>query len=171
MKRGNFGAAYAAAVILLLAPPATLAQQNKQNGQARLQKSQQGGAPVDQVAPAEAPLEQNPEGLLPVLPMGPLPRSNNSPNYVNQNVNQAINQKIYQQLFTYISMAEPQPGGNTSSPNANLLADGGLNGAAQTGARGGKNARGLSTKQSNSRNQQGGTGQHSNPGQGQGQSP
>ncbi|HEY6290603.1 MAG TPA: hypothetical protein VI455_03450 [Terriglobia bacterium] len=178
VRKVCFGASLAVALLaptvmaLLLAPAVMLGQQqNKQNGQSRLQKNQQTNEPTDQVAPATAPLMTNPEGLLPVLPMGPLPRSNGSPNYTNQYLNQTINQKIYQQLFQFVNMAEPQAGGNTSNPNANQLSNGGLNGVAQANTRGAKNARGLSTQQSNQPNNQHGTGQHANPGQGQGQSP
>jgi hypothetical protein len=163
-----------AAAVLLLAPAIVLGQQqqqNKQNGQTRLQKNQQTTGPNQEVAPTTAPLQQNPEGLLPVLPMGPLPRPNGSPNFTNQYINQTIAQHLNQQLPFYRSMAEIQAGGNTSNPIPNQLANGGLNGVAQSGTRGGKNARGLSTQQSNQPNNQHGTGQHANPSQGQGQSP
>jgi hypothetical protein len=160
--------------MLAVAPAAALAQQaqNRQGGQTKAQKGQQATAePNDRVAPAASPLMQNPEGLLPVLPMGPLPRPNGSPNYTNQYIDQTIPQHIPQQLPIYRNMAEQLAGGNTSTPNPNQLANGGLNGVAQKGVRGGKNARGLSTQQSNQPNNQHGTGQHANPGQGQGQSP
>ena len=162
----------ALAAVLLVAPALILGQQvqNKQSGQSSKQATQQATQPSDQIAPAASPLNQNPEGLLPVLPMGPQPRPNGSPNYTNQYIDATIAQHINQQLSVYRSMAVLQAGGNTSNPNPNQLANGALNGAAQTGIRGGKNARGLSTQQSNQPNNQHGTGQHANPGQGQGQS-
>lgn len=161
----------ALAAVMLLAPAVMLGQQNKQNGQTGKQKSQQTTQPNDQVAASASPLNQNPEGLLPVLPMGPQPRPNGSPNYESQYLDATIPQHLNQQLPFYRNMGELQAGGNTSSPNPNQLANGGLNGVAQRGVRGGKNARGLSTQQSNQPNNQHGTGQHANPGQGQGQSP
>lgn len=162
----------ALAAVLLLAPAVVLGQQqNKQNGQSGKQKGSQTSQPNQQVAPTVSPLNQNPEGLLPVLPMGPQPRPNGSPNYTSQYLDATIAQHINQQLPVSRSMAELQAGGNTSNPNPNQLANGGLNGAAQSGNRHGKNARGLSTRQSNQPNNQHGTGQHANPGQGQGQSP
>lgn len=164
-------ALFAAFVLVPAVLCAQQSQQNHQNGQAKLQKSQQTTGPNGDVAPATAPLQVNPEGLLPVLPMGPLPRPNGSPNLTNQYIDQTIPQRINQQLPVFRGMAELQQGGNTSNPNPNQLANGGLNGTAQSGTRGGKNARGLSTKQSNQPNNQRGTGQHANPGQGQGQSP
>ncbi|HEV2379915.1 MAG TPA: hypothetical protein VG206_08990 [Terriglobia bacterium] len=172
MRKRAVKASWLVAVVLVLVPGMALAQQqNKQNGQSGKQKNQQGNQPNQQVAPQVSPLETNPEGLLPVLPMGPLPRPNGSPNYTNQYVDQSIPQHMNQQLPFYRSMAELQAGGNTSTPNPNRLSNGAINGVAQTGVRGGKNARGLSTQQSNQPNNQHGTGQHANPGQGQGQSP
>ena len=159
---------------LLLAPSGTFGQQqqNKQTGQTRMQKQgEQQDEPSGRVAPVAAPLLYNPAGLLPVLPMGPLPRSNGSPNYTDQYQDQAIDQKIPQQVMQFVNMAEPQPGGNSSSPNPNQLSNGALNGVAQSNAPSSKNARGLSVKQNNQQNQQNGQGQHANPGQGQGQSP
>ena len=163
----------ATCAVFALAQPALFAQQqqNKQSGQTKLQKTQQSSGPNEDVAPATAPLQVNPEGLLPVLPMGPLPRPNGSPNYTVQYIDQTIPQHINQQLPLYRNMAETLQGGNTSNPVANQLANGGLNGVAQRGSRASKNARGLSTQQSNQPNNQHGTGQHANPGQGQGQSP
>src|SRR5579863_5912632 len=172
MRKVDLKASLLVAAVLVLAPGIGLAQQqNKQNGQSGKQKSQAGNQPNEQVAPQVSPLEANPEGLLPVLPMGPLPRPNGSPNYTNQYIDQSLPQHVNQQLPVYRSMAELQQGGNTSTPNPNRLANGAINGVAQSGVRGGKNARGLSTQQSNQPNNQHGTGQHANPGQGQGQSP
>jgi hypothetical protein len=173
MRRTATTAALSIATALLLLPAMASAQQqqNKQNGQSKLQKSAQANQPNQQVAPSTSPLDQNPEGLLPVLPMGPLPRPNGSPNYTNQYVNQTVYQTINQTLPFYRTMAEMLAGGNTSSPNANQLSNGGLNGVAQKNGKGGKNSRGLSTQQSNQPTNENGTGQHANPGQGQGQSP
>jgi hypothetical protein len=177
----------AAVIVLSLAPLVVHAQQpqqqqNKQNPALRPSKnSQQQNQPNGAVPPPTSPLVLNAEGLLPVLPMGPFPRPNGSPNYVNQYINQTVNPSasligangiILQQTSQYISMSEVLAGGNTSNPVANQLSNGGLNGVAQGERHYGKNARGLTTKPStsNQSNQQG-QGQHANPSQGQGQTP
>jgi len=178
---------WAAVIMLLLAPLLVRAQQpqqpqNKQNPATRPSKNpQQQNQANSAVAPTISPMIANAEGLLPVLPMGPFPKPNGSPNYVNQYINQTVNPTtnnvgsngyILQSISQYISMSEVQAGGNTSTPVANQLANGGLNGVAQNESHHGKNARGLTTKPSTStQSNQNGQGQHSNPGQGQGQSP
>lgn len=172
--------------VLLLAPLLVHAQQpqqqqNKPNPATRPSKNSQQNQSTETVAPTISPMLINGEGFLPVIPMGPFPKPNGSPNYENQNINQTVNPAtnnvgangiILQQISQYISMSELQAGGNTSNPVPNQLANGGLNGVAQHQSHHGKNARGLTTKPSTStQSNQNGQGQHSNPGQGQGQSP
>jgi hypothetical protein len=177
----------AAVIMVLLVPLLVHAQQpqqqqNKQNAATRPSKgSQQQNQPNEAVAPATSPMLLNGSGFLPVLPMGPFPKPNGSPNYENQNINQTVNPAtnnvgangvILQQISQYVNMSELLAGGNTSNPVPNQLANGGLNGVAQNQSHHGKNARGLTTKPSTStQTNENGQGQHSNPGQGQGQSP
>jgi hypothetical protein len=116
-----------------------------------------------------SPILRNPEGLEPILSLGPLPQSNNSPQFESNLIyisdNFQINQNIIQNTSQYINMQENMAGGN------------GVPGTAQTGngsstVTRGTNASGLRNQRQRHHSQQNeGEGTFSNPAQGEGQTP
>ena len=162
--------------ILVLAPAVAWAQQPPVK-QKRNSQNQQNGISTNlsiQPNPLSSPLLRNPEGLTPVLSLGPLPRNNASPQFISDTayMNTQINQQIVPLANQFINMQENMAGGNGPPGSAqtgngsSLQAKGtGVNGKAQ-----GKNARGLTPQEQSQQSQQG-SGAHANPAQGQGQSP
>lgn len=135
-------------------------QQNVKNGSGNTQSLNLAPNPM------ESPVKPNPEDLLPVLALGPLPRSNNSPAILFQFTNQQISQLIVQLTNPFINMSENMSGGN-GPPGATCGNGSSVNCNNQRG----KNSRGLAGHNPNSQQNQQGTGEHANPGQGQGQTP
>jgi hypothetical protein len=124
--------------------------------------------------PLSSPLLRNPEGLTPVLSLGPLPRNNASPQFVSDTayMNTQINQQIVPLANQYLNMQENMAGGN-GPPGSSQTGNGSsilAKGVTATGKQQGKNARGLSPQKKTQQNEEG-SGAHSNPAQGQGQSP
>jgi len=162
--------------ILVILPAAGSAQaqpiRQKKNSQ-----NQQNGLSTNlsvQPNPMSSPLLRNPEGLTPVLSLGPLPHNNSSPQFTSDSayVNAQINQQIVPLTSQFINMQQNMAGGN-GPPGSSQTGNGSsilVRGVAPTGKQQGKNARGL-TPQKQSQQSGQGTGAHSNPGQGQGQSP
>ena len=160
---------------LLLVPALTWAQQQpvrqKKNAQ-----NQQNGLSTNlsiQPNPMSSPLLRNPEGLTPVLSLGPLPRNNSSPQFTSDTayMNTQINQQIVPLTNQFINMQENMAGGN--GPPGSSQSGNGSSLPGKTNANGkqqGKNARGLAPQKQAQHNQEG-SGAHSNPAQGQGQTP
>ena len=169
----------AALAALVLIPAAVWAQQTPVH-QKRNAQNQQNGVSTNlsiQPNPLSSPLLRNPEGLTPVLSLGPLPRNNASPQFISDSayINSQITQNIVQLTNQYINMQENMAGGN-GPPGSTQTGNGSSSGTVGpannniNGKRQGKNARGLAAQKQVRQNEQG-SGAHANPGQGQGQTP
>ena len=166
----------AALVVFVLVPAVAWAQQTpvkqKRNGQ-----NQQNGLSTNlsvQPNPLSSPLLRNPEGLSPILSLGPLPRNNASPQFTSDTayVNSQINQQIVPLTNQFVNMQENMAGGN-GPPGSSQTGNGSslpARGLSASGKQRGKNARGLAPQKQAQHNEEG-SGAHTNPGQGQGQSP
>lgn len=174
----TFGSMLVRAVLvaLVLAPAAALAQQQSQSiHQKRYSQNSQSGVNNTEAITLNSessPILRNPEGLTPILSLGPLPRNNASPQFISDSalINQQISQQVVQLTNQYINMQEQMAGGN-GPPGTNQTGNGSSSGLlTPTGKQRGKNSRGLAPQKKTHALQEG-TGAHSNPGQGQGQSP
>jgi hypothetical protein len=161
--------------ILALAPAVAWAQQQPVR-QKRNSQNQQNGISTNlsiQPNPLSSPLLRNPEGLTPVLSLGPLPRNNASPQFISDTayMNTQINQQVVQLTNQYLNMQQNMAGGN-GPPGSSQTGNGSsLTGNSNVnGKQRGKNARGLAPEKQTNKMQEG-TGAHANPAQGQGQSP
>ncbi|HXJ93147.1 MAG TPA: hypothetical protein VMT20_09730 [Terriglobia bacterium] len=162
--------------VLILTPAVVWAQQTPVK-QKRNSQNQQNGISTNlsvQPNPMSSPLLRNPEGLTPVLSLGPLPRNNGSPQFTSDTayMNTQINQQIIPLANQYINMQQNMAGGN-GPPGSSQTGNGSSVPAKGTGVNGkqqGKNARGLAAQKQGSQGQEA-KGAHANPGQGQGQTP
>jgi len=163
-------------VVVVLAPALALAQQTPVK-QKKNSQNQQNGLSTNlsaQPNPLSSPLLRNPEGLTPILSLGPLPRNNSSPQFISDTayMNTQINQQIVPLTNQYINMQENMAGGNgppgsSQTGNGSSIAGKGIS---ASGKSLGKNARGLAPQKQAQHNQEG-SGAHANPAQGQGQTP
>jgi hypothetical protein len=161
---------------LVLLPAVGWAQQPPVHQKRNSQNQQNGVSTNISIVPnaLSSPLLRNPEGLTPVLSLGPLPRNNASPQFISDSayMNTQINQQIIPLTNQYLNMQQNMaggqgPAGSTQSGNGSSVKGSGVgaNGKVQ-----GKNSRGLTPQKQSQQNGQG-SGAHSNPAQGQGQSP
>ncbi len=165
-----------ALAVLMLTPAVAWAQQQPVR-QKRNSQNQQNGISTNlsiQPNPLSSPLLRNPEGLTPVLSLGPLPRNNSSPQFESDTayLNTQITQQVVQLTNQYINMQENMAGGN-GPPGSSQTGNGSSlpgKGAGVNGKQQGKNARGLAPQKQTQHTQEG-TGAHANPAQGQGQTP
>lgn len=164
--------------VLVLAPAAAWAQQQSQNiHQKRYAQNSQNGVNNTEAITLNAessPILRNPEGLTPILTLGPLPRNNASPQFESDTayLNANINQQVVQLTSQYINMQEQMAGGN-GPPGSSQVGNGSSlvgKGVTASGKQRGKNARGLAPQKQTQHTQEG-SGAHANPAQGQGQTP
>jgi hypothetical protein len=162
--------------ILVLAAAVAWAQQQPVHQKRYAQNTQNGVNNTQAITlnPASSPILRNPEGLTPILSLGPLPRNNASPQFISDTayINTNINQQVVQLTNEYINMQEQMAGGNGppgsgQTGNGSSLPGKGIN---ANGKQQGKNARGLAPQKQGQHTQEG-TGAHANPAQGQGQTP
>jgi hypothetical protein len=166
----------AALAALVLIPAAGRAQQQPVH-QKRYSQNAVNGVSTNlsiQPNPLSSPLLRNPEGLTPILSLGPLPRNNASPQFESDTayINTQITQQVVQLTNQYLNMQENMAGGN-GPPGSSQTGNGSSiigNTTTINGKERSKNARGLAPQQKTKKVQEG-TGEHSNPGQGEGQEP
>src|SRR5215472_10431670 len=106
----------AAVAALVLVPVLGRAQQTSVHQKKNTQNAQNGVSTNISVQPnpLSSPLLRNPEGLTPVLSLGPLPRNNASPQFISDTayINTQINQQVIPLANQYLNMQENMAGGN-----------------------------------------------------------
>src|SRR5215472_5782324 len=106
----------AAVAALVLVPVLGRAQQTSVHQKKNTQNAQNGVSTNISVQPnpLSSPLLRNPEGLTPVLSLGPLPHNNSSPQFTSDSayVNAQINQQIVPLTSQFINMQQNMAGGN-----------------------------------------------------------
>jgi hypothetical protein len=168
--------ARAALAALVLTPAVGWAQQQPVRQKRNSQNAQNGVSTNISIVPnaLSSPLLRNPEGLTPILSLGPLPRNNASPQFESDTayINTQITQQVVQLTNQYLNMQENMAGGNGPQGSSQTGNGSSIIGNSNTvnGKERSKNARGLAPQKQTKKMQEG-TGEHSNPGQGEGQEP
>lgn len=164
------------AVVAFVLAPAMVPAQQQAFHQKRYSQNAQNGVNNTQAITLNSessPILRNPEGLTPILSLGPLPRNNASPQFESDTayINSNISQQVVQLTDQFINMTENMSGGN-GPPGSSQTGNGSsiIGGSSINGKQRAKNARGLAPQKQTKKTQEG-TGEHSNPGEGQGQSP